>query len=903
MDFAILDRNIPSSILPAISIQNQIRIIENWLNSLMKDMDLVRKREFVNIVKSIKNRDYNYLFKDKQPEKDYSYWEGKNIVIINKKEINASDLFNKNLKLLQIIRKQLKKGFWVLITTSDKMVIFSLSCNHFLAWSIILPSLEDVFLAFIILEGKLQNIATEDLEWYFFETRKKELINLFNELYSKNTLNGFKINDFESFYLSFYKSMIKINQKFIETTENKSIITNFNDINDFEKLKTELSLIHTYKLIRRHLKNLSLSNSSNQITRQLSEILLSKLTQIEFSWIYDINPLLFLEIFSTIVQKEYSIKDSGVYYTPAHLAELLTHNLMESYFSFKKKTNTLEIRIYDPAMGTGIFIIFALEWLVNYSLENISIKDSYVNLRKRFLLKNLFGSEIDKISLATGRYIISTFCNLSPNIVKDSTNYSVSDFIQKSIEYIQDKREIQKFDIIITNPPYLAFHSRFTKKIISNEVMTSLQRILPNFCGKRNNSYLIFMGFCLKYYLKSPEGVIGLVIDHSFLDLPTYSHIRQHILHTYFIKYILKDYSYSQAAVDLSLLIISMEQNSVKKTLWQQDLLNDPLSITSSYFYSNPNISFNYRPIPHFITRILTKCINLGDIATLSCGLEYGALLKTDFLSSTKKNRTWFRVIDGSNGIPDQYILFWVDGFSNSYVRFDKNYEEHLIETKQNISKTGKKVLLIPGELERFLKPKIILRQTADRFIATVDDQKFLSLRNTHLIYSVKKPYSVYSVSGILNSSFGNWIGEYMNIIRKGGKNRYPQIRLNSLKKFPLVKINTKNESQIITKIENLAIQCTQVGREIEKNLKRLWEIIQTSKPKKYKIQRQFLKQYYHKDSLLPLLSHKDYKDEKTDLISLKNNFNELQQLKKDIDVLIFKLYGISDRKQKEIVT
>jgi len=142
-----------------------------------------------------------------------------------------------------------------------------------------------------------------------------------------------------------------------------------------------------------------------------------------------------------------------------------------------------------------------------------------------------------------------------------------------------------------------------------------------------------------------------------------------------------------------------------------------------------------------------------------------------------------------------------------------------------------------------------------------------------------------------------------MNIIRKGGKNRYPQIRLNSLKKFPLVKINTKNENLLITKIENLAIQCTQVGREIENNLTRLWEIIQVSKPKKYTIQRQFLKQYYHKDSLLPLLSHEDYEDEKTDLISLRNNFNELQQLKKDIDVLIFKLYGISDRKQKEIVT
>lgn len=898
-----MDQKIPSSILPALSIQHQVRIIENWLISLTKDPALHKKNKVDDVIAQIRKNDYNFLFKDKHLEKDYSYWEGNNTVIINKKDLKVSDLFNKNINFIQTIRKLTKERHWVIILAFDEAMIFSLSRNHFLTWSTILPCLKDIFLTSIILEGKLQKKNTEETEWQLFNTWKKKIITIFNELYSKNVLKGLKIHDFQSFYLSFYQSMVKISQKTIKSMYESRFLTNFNNIKDLENLKKKSFSIHISSFIRNKLKKISLDDSSNPIIKQLSEILLSKLTNIELSWIYNTSPLLYLEIFSIIITKEHSVKDSGIYYTPAHLAELLTHNSMESYFSFKKRTKALNIRLFDPAMGTGIFIIFALEWLVNFSLEDVSIEESFLNLRKRFFLNNLYGSEIDKIALATGTYIISIFCNLSPNIIKNNQNYSVSDFVENSIKFIKDKIIIRKFDIIIANPPYLAFHSRFTKKVISNEAIISLKRILPEFYGKRDNLYLIFMGFCLKYYLKSPEGVLGLVIDHSFLDLPTYSQIRQHILHTYFLKYILKDYSYSQAAVDLSLLIISSEQNSNKNTLWQKNLLDDPLQIPSSYFYSNYSSSFNYRPIPKFISRILTKTINLGELATLSCGLEYGALLKTDFLSSTKKNRTWFRVIDGSNGIPDQYILFWVDGFYNSYVRFDKNFEEHLIETKQNISKTGKKVLLIPGELERFLNPKIILRQTANRFIATVDDQKFLSLRNTHLIYSVKQPYSVYSVLGILNSSFGNWIGEYMNIIRKGGKNRYPQIRLNSLKKFPLVKINTKNENLLIRKIENLAIQCTQIGQEIEKNLTRLWEIKQVSKPKKYTNQRQFLKQYFHEDSLVPLLSQRDYEEEKIDLISLNNNFNELQQLKRDMNVLIFKLYGISDREQKKILT
>ena len=42
------------------------------------------------------------------------------IKIIDKREKYASDLFNKNLKLLQIVRSQLRTITWILILTKDR---------------------------------------------------------------------------------------------------------------------------------------------------------------------------------------------------------------------------------------------------------------------------------------------------------------------------------------------------------------------------------------------------------------------------------------------------------------------------------------------------------------------------------------------------------------------------------------------------------------------------------------------------------------------------------------------------------------------------------------------------------------------------------------------------------------
>ncbi len=904
MGYVLLDYSIPSSILPALPNSKQLEFICNSIYSIINSSDKCNRDIFTQTLYNIENKKIDSFFDNKNNNYDFNIWKGENISLIDRREIYASDLFKNDLKILQAVRLELRKITWITILTKDKTLIFSLSRNHFLLWSVIISGLESIFITIILKDGKFLYPIDDISKWVFFETGKKQLIKVIGEFFDRILLNNHNNNSLESLYLTIYNKTNEIQKHILKQVNNQTTLIN-KDSNDLEELYKIITFLNSSKIIENSIKYFLKQNSSDETQKEFFNIILKiSKNHGDYNWLYDVNSLFFLELFAFIVQKKDSIKNSGIYYTPTPLVELLVIHTMENYMQRRRKDQISDISVFDPAMGTGLILIFALEWLVNFNLENFSIKGSLIKLRSEILRKNIFGNELDEIASTMGFALIQNFCGISTDREVYRKNILISNFINRAIEKIKNNDPIRQFNVILTNPPYVAFHSRFTKKILTQKELISLREILPVFSGKRVNLYLIFLGICLKYILRKTDGTIGIVIDHSFLDLPSYAQIRRYILRNYSLGFILEKYTYYQAAVDLSILIIKKRsKKALKNTIWQEEFSDTPKMIKTENFNNSPHYMFLYRKIPPFFSRILEKSINLGDIASLSCGLEYGALLKSEFLSSKKKDNTWHRVIDGSNGLPDQYILFWITGLANSYVRFDKNYERELVETNKNISKTNKKVLLISGSFERFQDPKIILRQTASRFIASYDDQQLLSLRNTHLIHSVKRPYSIYGILAIINSSLGNWIGEQMNIIRKEGKNRYPQIRLNSLKKFPIRRLERTDNHQLTLEIENRAKKCLLIGNKITENLIKFWKITRTSGFKEYSTQRQFLRQFFDRDLLFSLLNVVDSEYAETIIILLRKNFKELEYQKTKLDGLVFKLYGITEDERRRILT
>ena len=900
----LLDINIPISIVPALPIREQLRIVQNTLESLIHELHSNHHQFFLGTIERSREKRYQEIFNENGAVRLELFWHYKKIGFIYLQETPVHKLFDEknSIYILQSIRNELLSDSidWVCLINQKSIYMFSLSTNHFLIWSPILDGLKELFLASILLDSTILDNLNDSSRWSLLDQVKTQLSRFLKRYFKKDSSSELKDKSVFQRFAMLMNTFTVVQKCLLENINNVLTSTSIEEFKDLKKMYTQICNISFSEFISELENNSSIVSLMEPSKHQILHKIVQNLAQIDCDWILDLHPVNLLEVAPQIYGKtEY--RDTGGFYTPIVLAESITATTFKIFVQQKLVKPITNIKIFDPAMGTGILLVFALEWLTNLMMSNAVMEDSFIDLRRKILNSCLNGNDIDRDSILIGSSFLNLFCMCGLEKADVLLNSSNRDFIEFFITQISTNKSFPKYEIILSNPPYLAFHSRFTKKSLLKKELKALQQFLPVFSGKRDNTYLLFLGICLQYFLVS-NGVVGFIIDHSFLDLPSYKKIRHFLLSNYHLHYVLANYSYRKiAVVDLSLLIFSHQTGSQQKTIWQETLLEQPQIISSNHFLAQPNYMFRYQETPNFLSRIQEKSVPLGKLVKITCGLEYGSLLKTDFLS-THANDNFYPVIDGSNGLPQPYFLFWVPGLTNSYVRFDKNYEKQLQDTNQNISRSNKRVLMISGSLERFLTPKIILRQTASKFIATLDRNQYLTLRNTHLIYYPEPPYSLLFILGILNSSLGNYIGEHLNIIRKprNNSNRYPQIRLNDLKTFPIIDMKDLDDDSLIPQLETAVSECLKLGKSITEALTKLWDIFRNSGAQ-FRFQRQFLRACLNNNIVARLSSRKQLNKAKIWNTILQKELTGLSKLKEVIDSIVFRIYRINQKDQQII--
>ena len=264
------------------------------------------------------------------------------------------------------------------------------------------------------------------------------------------------------------------------------------------------------------------------------------------------------------------------------------------------------------------------------------------------------------------------------------------------------------------------------------------------------------------------------------------------------------------------------------------------------------------------------------------------------------KDSDYFKVIDGANGLPQSFVLFWVPNWRNSYVRVSKEYEALLKLNDLNRSPNEKKrVLLISGNKKRFLEAKIIIRQTSSRFIATYDDEGYFGLRNLHIIHSINQQYSPLLLLGILSSKLGTSLGKALNIIRGSGTstNRYPQIRVGDLKRFPIIDISkaTKYQLERIKTLEELTKECLNDGKKLADIYTNIWsKFLEITENLPVKSQKRFF-QLINSSKKLSLLPAEVLNEIEPLVKDLLNQKKRLLQRQKNIDEKVIKIYGLTN--------
>jgi len=207
-----------------------------------------------------------------------------------------------------------------------------------------------------------------------------------------------------------------------------------------------------------------------------------------------------------VVTEKKNNRDRGVVYTPQPIADFMVLNIFRIFFddflelrkvfqtnydyaslkqllvkneSLKNRfeTKIRNIKILDPACGTGRFLIAIAEVLFNIN-KVFELGYSDYDIKKKIIQKNLYGIEIDKSAylISKLKLIIWLYSNVERPFLDDCacTNSNLDEiekFIDKfnlnfnivNLDYLLEFGSTD-IDIIIGNPPYVE-----NKKILDVE--------------------------------------------------------------------------------------------------------------------------------------------------------------------------------------------------------------------------------------------------------------------------------------------------------------------------------------------------------------------------------------------------------------------------------------------------
>lgn len=253
-------------------------------------------------------------------------------------------------------------------------------------------------------------------------------------------------------------------------------------------------------------------------------------------------------------------KAGGVYYTPEYIVDYIVENTVGEKIKGKTPKEIANIKIVDPACGSGSFLIGAYKYLLNYhreyyskqgkkkflgSKEDAITEDGELALwvKKQILINNIFGVDIDSNAVEVTKLSLLLKCmeNETPASIMNNQSlfneralpsldenikcgnsligndfYSGGDSLnidietQYKINCFDWEREFPSifksggFDIVIGNPPYGA------------ELMDIERDYLDRKYNLRNtNTAALFIG--LSKHLLKDKGVNGFIIPKSFI--------------------------------------------------------------------------------------------------------------------------------------------------------------------------------------------------------------------------------------------------------------------------------------------------------------------------------------------------------------------------------------------------
>ncbi len=196
-------------------------------------------------------------------------------------------------------------------------------------------------------------------------------------------------------------------------------------------------------------------------------------------------------IYESLIDPETRKLHSAVY-TPSFLVEHMLTETVDEYFKKKGNSRKTECKVFDPAVGSGIFLVQSYRRMVEREIKKED-KISKVRLRE-IAVNNLFGIDINEQALKVTCFSIyiamldyidpkSILVNFHfPNLI--DSNLFEADFFNTSHHY-NEKIFSERVDFILGNPPWKSdkseYHLNWLKQ---NDEVTGRYEIAQSFLSR-----------------------------------------------------------------------------------------------------------------------------------------------------------------------------------------------------------------------------------------------------------------------------------------------------------------------------------------------------------------------------------------------------------------------------------
>lgn len=609
----------------------------------------------------------------------------------------------------------------------------------------------------------------------------------------------------------------------------------------------------------------------------------------------------------------------------------------------------LQLTICDPACGSGAFLNQALDFLIEEHkyIDELQAKlfgDTFIlsDVENSILENNLFGVDLNEESVEIAKLSLwlrtaqpnRKLNDLSGNIKCGNSLIDDPEIAgEKAFNWQQAFPQVFTkggFDVIIGNPPYGASFSTIEKEYLKSKYEAVHIRTPESFNYFINKIINISNKNC----------ICSVIIPSSFLNQIEFEKARKLILQEYTLDIVLDlgDNIFSDVATPTCIIVFYKNKfnNTIKySNLTSLDRNSIPLVINNVLnFISNDDLiknqafSFNYKPF----SKVIDKCYQnkkvlkdiVEDVATgISPGLGEAFVLDSEFAKEMRiENEILKKLVIGGeinryylNPISNKKIIYFsskldIKDFPNSLNHLSKFKQklDNRVETKSGAIPWY--VMLRPRRQKLFENPKILIRQTADRIIASYDIDNWYCLKSGIIIQLPKTTTLDYNyLITILNSSLMNFI--YNDLVNEG-KRVFPEVKPIQLFKLPIPEIQEFTQEPFIEKAHLMCIlnkELLEVSSKFQRTLQRKFfseEANATSHLSKklenwYELSfAEFVKELAKKKVKLSLSEEAEWEDyflqEQQKAVAIKN---EIVATDKTIDKMVYELYGLTEEEIK----